>query len=73
MKVKYYEPFGQNGISGFYYVQVPTFEVNDLGELREPFAHLVGISEVISGQATGEEEWVEGVGPWWFGQHPIKQ
>ena len=40
-------------------MQVPTFEVNDLGELREPFAHLVGISEVISGQAT--EEWV-----WWW-------
>jgi len=32
----------------FYYVQVPTFEVNDSGELRPQ--HLVGISEVISGQ-----------------------
>lgn len=32
----------------FYYVQVPTFEVNDNGELRPQ--HLVGISEVISGQ-----------------------
>ena len=30
-------------------MQVPTFEVNDSGELRPQ--HLVGISEVISGQA----------------------
>ena len=48
-------------------MQVPTFEVNDFGELREPFAHLVGISEVISGQATGGGGMGLVVGPWWFG------